>query len=119
MARKRDAEAHGDGKLRDAAGAAQERGEIVGQRILRAGDAGAGDEIEKTGRTCRDFRKTFIRGSRRAKKNRVEVMRGKNAAVVFGFFGREVGGQNSISTGGCSGPSEFFGAHLPNWVVGT
>ena|SRR2546422_4271889 len=47
MPGKRNAEADGDGKLRDVAGAAQECREIVGQSILRAGDAGARDEIEK------------------------------------------------------------------------
>ena len=40
MAGKRDAEADGNGKLRDAAGPPQESREIVGQRILRTGNTG-------------------------------------------------------------------------------
>src|SRR5579864_1979371 len=48
MTRERDAEAYGDGELREGAGAAQERGEIVGQSVFGSGDAGAGDEIEES-----------------------------------------------------------------------
>jgi hypothetical protein len=43
MARKRDAETDGDRKLRDTAGPPEESREIVGQGILRARNAGAGD----------------------------------------------------------------------------
>src|SRR3984893_10393468 len=68
VAGKRDAEANRDGELRDAAGAADERGEIVGQGILRAGNAGAGNQIEKAGRTGGDFREAFVCGRGRAKK---------------------------------------------------
>jgi hypothetical protein len=38
-----DAEAYRDGKLRDGAGAANERGEIVGERVLGAGYSGPRD----------------------------------------------------------------------------
>src|SRR2546422_3594211 len=102
MAGKRDAEADGDRKLRDAAGAAQECREIVGQSILRAGDAGARDEIEKTGGASRDFCEAIVRGSRRAEENGVEMMSGENAAIVFGFFGREIRGEDAVGAGGRS-----------------
>src|SRR6266436_5778613 len=41
VAGKRDAEADGDGELRDAAGTAVKRGEIVGESILCAGNSSA------------------------------------------------------------------------------
>src|SRR6266851_5478528 len=94
--RKRDAEADSNGKLRDAAGPPEEGGEIVGQGVLRAGDAGSGNEIEKTRGARGDFREALVRGSRRAKEDAVEMVRGKNAAIVFGFFGSEIGGENAV-----------------------
>lgn len=42
MSGERNAEAHGDGEIGETAGAAQERREFVGERILCAGYAGAG-----------------------------------------------------------------------------
>src|SRR5712692_8257515 len=55
MAGKRNAEAHSNRKLRDAASPPQKSGKIVRESILRTGDAGARDEIEKTGRARGDF----------------------------------------------------------------
>src|SRR5437870_13539590 len=49
MAGERDAEADGNGNLRGAAGAAQKRGQIVGESIFRAGNTGPGDEIAESG----------------------------------------------------------------------
>ena len=46
VARQRDSKADSDRKLREAAGAAQERRQIVGQSIFRACNASARDEIE-------------------------------------------------------------------------
>ncbi len=57
MAGQRDAEAYGDGKLRDRARAPQQRGQFVGERILCAGYAGARNQIKKPGRDCGDFRR--------------------------------------------------------------
>ena len=71
-----DAEADGDGKLRDFAGATQKRWEIVGECVFRAGDASAGDEIEKTGGRGGDFGETLVGGCGSTKENRVEMMRG-------------------------------------------
>src|SRR2546430_10712953 len=51
----------------------------VGQGVLRAGNTGARDEVQKTGGTGRDLRQAFVRGSRRAKKNRVEMMRDRKS----------------------------------------
>src|SRR6266481_1441924 len=117
VAGKRDAEADGDGELRDAAGAADERGEIVGQGILRARNAGAGNQIEKAGRAGGDFREAFVCGSRSAKKNGVEKVRAENAAIVVGFFRREIGGENSVRAGRRCGRCEFFEAHLQDGIV--
>jgi hypothetical protein len=52
----RNTETDGDGKLRDHTGSAQERREIERERVFCAGDTGAGDEIEKPGRTSGNFR---------------------------------------------------------------
>src|SRR6266851_2670379 len=115
--RKRDAEADSNGKLRDAAGPPEEGGEIVGQGVLRAGDAGSGNEIEKTRGARGDFREALVRGSRRAKEDAVEMVRGKNAAIVFGFFGSEIGGENAVGAGRRGGRCEFFEAHLQDGIV--
>src|SRR5260370_1050484 len=80
----RDAEADGNGELRDAAGAAQERGQIIGESIFRAGNTGAGDEIEEAGGAGGDFGEALVRGSGRAKEDRVEMMSGEAAARVPG-----------------------------------
>src|SRR6267143_459875 len=90
VAGKRDYKTNGDGELRNAAGAADERGEIIGQHIFCAGDAGAGNQIEETGRASGDFREAVVGGSWSAEKDAVEMMHGENAAIVFGFFRREV-----------------------------
>src|SRR2546430_4619082 len=89
----------------------------VGQGVLRAGNTGARDEVQKTGGTGRDLRQAFVRGSRRAKKNRVEMMSGEDAAIVFRFFRREVGGEDAVSARIRGGRSEFFEAHLQNGIV--
>jgi len=97
VAGKRDAEANGDRQLRDFACAAQEGGEFVGEGIFCAGDTGAGDEIKKAGRNGGDFGEALVGGSRSAEKNGVEMMGGKDAAMVFGLFGREVGDEDCNS----------------------
>ncbi len=117
MARQRNAETDSDGKPRDGAGTAQERGEIVGQGVLRAGNTGAGDEIEKPGGAGGDFRKSLVRGSRRTKKNRVEMMGGENAAILFGFFGREISGEDAVGACRRGRGCEFFKAHLQDGIV--
>jgi hypothetical protein len=88
MAGERDAEAYGEGKSCDGASAANESGKIVGERVFRAGYAGAGDEIEEAGRNGGDFGQAFFRGGRCAEKNCIEMMRGENTAVVDGFWRR-------------------------------
>ena len=88
MAGKRNPEADGDGKLSGAAGSSQKRREIVGQGVLRPGDAGARNQVQKTGGAPGDFREAFVGGSRRAKENRIEMMSGKNLAIVIRFFRR-------------------------------
>ena len=88
MARERNAKADGDGELSDAARPPQESGEIVGQRIFRSGHTGARDEVEKSRGTSGDFREALVGGSRRAKENRIEMMSGKNLAIVIRFFRR-------------------------------
>src|SRR5258708_11695684 len=117
MARKRDPEADRDGKLRDAAGAAQERGQIVGQGILRAGDAGAGNEIEKTGGAGRDFREAVVSRRGCAEEDGIEMMSGENASIVFGFFGREIRDKDAIGPGECGGGRKFFETHLEDGIV--
>src|SRR6266704_6261602 len=117
VAGERDAEADGNGELCDAAGAAQERGQIVGESIFRAGDTGAGDEIEEAGGAGGDFGEALIRGSGRAEENRIEKMRRENAAIVAVFFRREVRGKNAIGASGCGCGGEFFEAHLQNGIV--
>ena len=45
------------------------------------------------------------------------MMRGENAAIVFGFFGSDVGDEDAIGSGGGSRSREFFQAHLEDWIV--
>src|SRR5216683_799915 len=117
VAGERDAEADGNGELRDAAGPAQKRGQIVGESIFRAGNTGAGDEIEEAGGAGGDFGEALVRGSGRAKEDRVEMMSGEDAAIVAGFLGCEVGGENAVGPSGCGSGGEFFEAHLQNRIV--
>src|SRR6266436_152416 len=113
----RDAEANGDGKLRDLAGAAQQRGKIRGKRVLLTGYAGARNEIEKAGRAGGDFLETVVGGGGSAKKNGVEMMRGKDAAVVAGFFRSEIGDEDTVSASRRSSGGKFFEAHLKDGIV--
>src|SRR6266850_393951 len=101
----------------EGAGAAQERWKIVGKRILCTGNAGSGNEIEKARRAGGDFCEALVGGSGRAEKDRVEMVRGENAAIVDGFFRREVGGENAIGACRCGGRCEFFEAHLEDGIV--
>src|SRR6267378_1249768 len=117
VAGKRDSKTNSDGELRNAAGAADERGEIIGQHIFCAGDAGAGNQIEETGRASGDFREAVVGGSWSAEKDAVEMMHGENAAIVFGFFRREVRDEDAIGAGDCCGGSEFFETHLQDGIV--
>ena len=41
----------------------------------------------------------------------------KNAAIVVGFFGREIGGENAIGAGLRCGSGKFFEAHLEDGIV--
>ena len=117
--RQRDAEAYSDGKLRDVTRAAQKCGEIIGKRIFGASHSGAGDKIEKTRGYRSDFREAVIRGSRRAEKNRVEMMGGEDATVVVGFFWSEVRDEDAVGSGRGGGARKFFEAHLENGIVVT
>src|SRR6267143_1397711 len=94
-----------------------ERGETIGQHIFCAGDAGAGNQIEETGRASGDFREAVVGGSWSAEKDAVEMMHGENAAIVFGFFRREVRDEDAIGAGDCCGGSEFFETHLQDGIV--
>src|SRR5260370_15959495 len=117
MAGKRNAKADGNRKVRDAAGPPEEGGQIIGQDILRARDAGAGDEIEEAGGTGGDFRQALVGRGWRTEEDGVEMMRGENAAIIAGLFGREVRDQDAISASGCGRGSEFFEAHLEDRIV--
>src|SRR6266568_8267559 len=117
VAGEREAEADGNGEFRDGAGPAQERGQIVGESIFRAGNTGAGDEIEEAGGAGGDFSEALVSGSGSAKEDGVEMISGEDAAIVAGFFGCQVGGENAISTRGFGGGCEFFEAHLQNGIV--
>src|SRR5882672_1423159 len=117
VAGQRNSEANRDRKMCDGTRAAQERWKIVGERILCAGNAGSGNEVEKTGGAGGNFREALIRGRWRAEEDGVEMMGRENAAIVGGFFGSEVGGENAIGAGGCGGRCEFFEAHLEDGVV--
>src|SRR5882757_4258212 len=117
MTGKRNAETDSDGKLGDAARPSKECGEIVGEDILCARNARAGNEIEKTGRAAGNLREALVGRSGRAEENCVEMMSRKNAAIVFGFLRREVGGENAVSASGCSGGGKFFKAHLQDGIV--
>src|SRR5260370_37411373 len=88
MSGKRNPEADRDGKFRCAAGTPQKRREIVGQGILRAGDSSPRNPVDTTGGTGRDFFEALVRGSRRAEKNRIEMVSGEDAAILFPFVRR-------------------------------
>src|ERR1700730_13573965 len=119
MAGGRTAAAYGNGKVCEGASAANESGKIVGERVFGAGNAGAGDEIEEAGRNGRDFCQPFIGGSGRAEKNRVEMMRGEDTAIVGGFFGSEVGREDTVGACFAGGAREFLEAHLQDGIVVT
>src|SRR5438309_9015753 len=117
MAGKRDPEADRDGKPRDAASSPEEGGEIIGQGVLSTSDAGTRNKVEKSRGAAGDLRKALVRGSRRAEKDSVEMVRGEDAAIVFGLFGREVSSEDAVSAIGCSSGCEFLEAHLQNGIV--
>src|SRR5258707_5478503 len=117
MAGLRNAEANGQRKLRDLAGAAQQRGKIRGKRLLLTGYAGARNKIEKAGRAGGDFLETIIGGGGSAKKNGVEMMRGENAAVVAGFFRSEIGDEDTVSASRRSSGGKFLWAHLKEVIL--
>lgn len=117
VAGQRNAEADSDGKLRDAAGAAEKGGKIVWQRVLCSGHAGAGDEVEESGGDSGDFGEALVCGSRCAEENGVEMMRGEDAAIVVGLLGSEIGDENAVGACVGSGSSEFFEAHLQDGIV--
>src|SRR5260370_42221224 len=112
MAGLRNAEADGQRKLRDLAGAAQQRGKIRGKRVLLTGYAGARNEIEKAGRAGGDFLETVVGGGGSAKKNGVEMTRGKDAAVVAGFFRSEIGDGDTVSASRRSSGGKIFEGQL-------
>ena len=99
------------------ADAAEKSREIVGQSVLCAGYAGAGDEIEKTGGHGGDFGEALVGGSGSGEKNRVEMMRGENTAIVVGLFGSEIGDEDAVGAGVCGSAGEFFQAHLQDGIV--
>src|SRR5258708_10476235 len=113
----RDGEANGDGKLRDLGGAAQQRGKIRGKRVLLTGYAGARNEIEKAGRAGGGCFEAVGGGGGSAKENGVEVMRGKDAAVVAGFFRSEIGDEDTVGASRRSSGGKFFEAHLKDGIV--
>src|SRR6266403_5034631 len=113
----RNSEAHRDRKICDSTRAAQERWKIIGERILCTGNAGPGNEIEKAGGAGSNFCEAFVRGSRRTEEDGVKMLRGENTAIVDGFFGSEIGGEDAVSADGCGGGSKFFEAHLEDGIV--
>ncbi len=45
------------------------------------------------------------------------MMRGENAAIVVGFFGREIGGKNAVGASRCGRGGESLEAHLQDGIV--
>jgi len=117
VARERDAEAYGNGELRERACAANKRREIVGKRVFGSSDAGAGNEIEEAGRDRRDFLQAVVIRRRCCQKNRIEMMRRESAAVVAGLFRCEIGDKDAIGSGRGGRSCEFFEPHLQNMIV--
>src|SRR6266566_1513741 len=116
VARERNPEAHGEREFGDRPGAAQQCGKVVGKGVLCSGDAGAGNEIQETRGTGRDFREPLVGGGRSAEKNRVEAMRTNNPPVILRFFGREIGHENTVGAGRSSSRCEFLNSHLQNGI---
>src|SRR6267142_1228149 len=113
----RNSESNRERKFGSGAHAAQKRWEIIWERILGPRDTSAGDEIEKTGRHGGDLSEALIGGCWRAEKNRVELVRSENATVVGGFFWRQIGGEDAVSSGFGSNGGEFLEARLENGIV--
>src|SRR5258708_32968659 len=90
---------------------------MVGQRVLRASYACSGDEIEEAGRDSGDSGQALVGGGGRAEEDRVEMMRGEDAAIVGGLFGSEVGGEDAVGAGFAGCAREFFEAHLQDGIV--
>src|ERR1700682_644243 len=117
MAGKRDAEANGDGKPCNGAGAADKRGQIVWERVFRAGNAGTRDQIKEARGHGGDFGEAVVGGRGRTEENGVEVVRGQEATVVGGFFGSEVGGEDAIGARGRGCDGESLETHLEDGIV--
>ena len=91
-------------------------GKIVGKRIFRAGYAGARDEIEKPGGRGGDFLQALVGGSGRGEKNGVEIVRVQDAAIVLGFFGREIGDEDAVGSGLRGSRGKFLQSHLQDGI---
>ncbi len=116
MARQRNPKTHGDRKLRKAARAPKESGQIVRQGILRASHPGARNQVKKSGRARGDFHQALIGGRGRGQENRIQMMRLHDFAILRRFFRREIGNENSVSPcfrGRCG---KFLQTHLENGI---
>src|SRR5579863_962158 len=96
--------------------AAQQSWQIIGKSIFRARNAGAGDEIEKSGGARGNFLQALVIGGRSGEKDSIEVLRAKDTTVVFRFFGSKVCGENTIGTGLRCGSCKFFQTHLQDGI---
>ena len=117
MAGQRDTEADRDWQMRRTVCATEQRGEIIRKRVLGSRHAGAGNQIEKAGGAGGDFFHAIVGGSRRGKKNGIEMMRRQDAAIVFRFFGCKIGDEYAVGSGRRRCGGEFFQPHLENWIV--
>ena len=82
--------------------ARDQRGGIGGDALLRAGDAGARDGVDKTLGVRGDGLKALVGTGGRGKKNRRKVHAAHLGQVFAGLFDNHVGGQHAVDAG-CSG----------------
>ena len=94
----------------------KESGQIVGQRVLRAGHAGARNQVKKAKGARGDFHEALVGGSGRGQEDSVQVMCLQDLAIVRRFFRREIGDENAIGAGLRGRGGEFFQAHLEDGI---
>src|SRR5271165_3274459 len=93
MLRIRNAETHGNRQICVAAQARDEAFCVCGQRLLRSGDAGTRDGIDKSLRSCRDTLQSLVGTGRCGKKDRRKTVALEMGKIFAGFLDNHVGDQ--------------------------
>ena len=97
VGRIRNSKTECDGQLRIPAQAFDERPCVPGERLLSAGDAGAGDGVDKALAHGGDAAQSIVRAGRRGKKNGRKGGRAQGIEIAaLRLFNGEIGGEDAI-----------------------